>query len=99
MDCASIRVPVASFRLWRLTLGVSSCGGSKQAPLMPIIPKFSRQTYETLGQDVVEELVEWLNSVYDAKRETAELRRSLDEILGEVRALRLAIIEHCPHRP
>jgi hypothetical protein len=66
---------------------------------MPCIPKLSRQTCETLGQDVVNALVEWLNSVYDAKRETDKSSRSLDEILGEVRALRLAIIDRCPRRP
>jgi hypothetical protein len=62
---------------------------------MPTIPKFSRHTYEKLGADVVDELVGWLNSVYDHKREMANLRDTMREILAEVRAVRLEIISRC----
>ena len=59
---------------------------------MPTIPKFSRHTYEKLGPDVVDELVGWINTVYDHKREMADLRDTVREILAEVRAVRLEII-------
>ena len=62
---------------------------------MPTIPRFSRHTYERLGPDVVDELVGWLNSVYDHKREMANLRDTMREILAEVRAVRLEIIGRC----
>ena len=62
---------------------------------MPTIPKFSRHTDEKLGADVVDELVGWLNSVYDHKREMANLRDTMREILAEVRAVRLEIISRC----
>lgn len=59
---------------------------------MPYLVNFSREFYEKLGHEVVDELVEWLNQLYDQKSETALLRRAVNEVLQEVRELRLQSI-------
>lgn len=66
---------------------------------MPFIPKFSKETYDRLGHEVIDELVEWINSLYDQKRDMADLQRTVQEILDEVRALRLEVIRQCTGRP
>ena len=68
---------------------------------MPITAKLSRRFYEKLGDDVANELAEWLNSVdasyrqelrdlFDANfgRVEAELRAQSSRLEGEMRALR-----------
>jgi MoxR-like ATPase len=74
-------------------------GRSQQASLMPFIPKFSKETYDRLGHEVIDELVEWIDSLYDQKRDMADLQRTVREILDEVRALRLEVIRRCTGRP
>ena len=59
---------------------------------MPYLANFSSNFYEKLGHDVADELVAWLKQVYHEKRETDLLRRQVEEILREVRELRLHAI-------
>ena len=49
--------------------------------------------YARFGEDVVNELAEWLDQVYDARREMEDLRRDVKQILQEIRAVHLKVIE------
>ncbi len=60
---------------------------------MPYLANFSRDFYEKFGQDGVDELVKWLNQVYDEKREMDLLRRQLDDVQREVRELGLQLVK------
>ena len=53
---------------------------------------------ERLGDEAVDELVNWMNQVYDAKKEMDTLRREVREVLQEVREMRLWLIRSCPAR-
>lgn len=35
---------------------------------MPVMAKLSRKLYDTLGEDVVDQLAAWMNQVYDYQR-------------------------------
>ncbi len=59
---------------------------------MPYLANFSHDFYEKFGQDGVDELVKWLNQVYDEKREMEVLFRMLQDCLRELRELRLQIV-------
>jgi len=59
---------------------------------MPYLANFSHAFYERFGQDGVDELVKWLNQVYDEKREMDLIRRQLDDVLRELRELKIQLI-------
>ena len=52
--------------------------------------------YERLGEDAVNEIAAWLDQVYDAKAEMDALRRDVQEVLREVRAIHLKLCEDLP---
>ena len=48
---------------------------------MPVMAKLSLQTYERLGEDVLDQLADWINAVYDYRRqELTEALRSAERI-------------------
>jgi hypothetical protein len=59
---------------------------------VPHLANFSQDFYEKFGHDGVDELVKWLNQVYDEKRDLDFIRRQLDEVLRELRDLKLQLI-------
>ena len=59
------------------------------------IAHFSREFYDKLGHETADELVSWANLFYEEKREIDQLRWRLDEVLAEVRDLKLLVIKRC----
>lgn len=45
---------------------------------MPVLAKLSLATYEKLGEQTLDELVDWLNQVGDTLRDEWRWRRELD---------------------
>ena len=62
------------------------------------MPRFARVgvLYERLGEEAVNELAAWLDQVYDAKAEMDALRRDVNEVLREVRAIQLKLCRVLP---
>lgn len=62
------------------------------------MPQFARVgvLYERLGEEAVNELAAWLDQVYDAKAEMDALRRDVNEVLREVRAIQLKLCRVLP---
>lgn len=60
-----------------------------------LIAHFSQEFYDKLGHETADELVRWANQFYDERRSTDQLQLRLDEILAELRDLKLLVIKRC----
>lgn len=60
---------------------------------MAVTAKMSREFYERLGDGVANELVDWVNTVDESRRqEYLELRRDIRQVEGRVEGLASALV-------
>lgn len=63
---------------------------------MPVLVHFSRAVYDKLGHELVGELVDYLNQLYDVRADVDALRRDVKHLTDDVNALTLGVIERLP---
>ncbi len=63
---------------------------------MPVLVHFSRAVYDKLGHELVGELVNYLNQLYDVRADVDALRRDVKHLTDDVNALTLRVIERLP---